>query len=130
MYTFPSSTSRVRSFLFKFVAREINLEFRSFSSTRPLTASDSLDSVSSPSSPSSLLSVRHLRRARDIGINGLGRRYQLVSRHSSTSRSTWRSLHLFLFALCTSRAISSPGRLRRANISRKLFLSHFPNQSH
>jgi len=38
--------------------------------------------------------TRHLRHAKDIGINGLGRRYQLVSHHSSTSCSTWRSLHL------------------------------------
>lgn len=51
-----------------------------------------------PSIPTRCASTSHslsrLRRAKDIGINDLGRRYQLVSHHPSTSRGTWRSLHL------------------------------------
>lgn len=67
-----------------------------------------------------------LRRAKDIGINGLGRRYQLVSHHSSTSRGTWRSLHLSSLLSVRRRAISRPGRrLRRARAFRETLSPRF-----
>lgn len=71
----------------------------------------------------------HLRRAKDIGINGLGRRYQLVSHHSSTSCSTWRSLHLSSL-LSVHRGPSLPAVLRRARMFRgTLSFVHFENWS-
>lgn len=72
------------------------------------------------------LSLSRLRRSKDIGINGLGRRYQLVSHHSSTSRGTWRSLH-FSSLLSIHRAISRSG-LRCAHISRNSFSRIFESR--
>lgn len=94
MYTNPPVRFEfLRGFLLGLAARiaRVNYEFRQFPSTRHLKpARDPLSILP----PSLSRAAGRPRRAKDIGINGLGRRYQLVSHHSGTSCSTWRSLHL------------------------------------